>query len=155
MACHFPLPGIFPTQGLNPCLLHCRQILYHLRHQGRLLYREMLSNLPFTFKNIKPPSKGLMPALLYSEPLTPQQATVDPCLCQRLLDTHRQVWPSLLWGHCSFLLDPGAHEVLFVPSNSLFLQSCGSSVIKSHWPPKSNFLGVFSPFARSPGWGIC
>ena len=28
------LQGIFPTQGLNPGLLHCRQILYQLRHQG-------------------------------------------------------------------------------------------------------------------------
>ena len=26
------LQGIFPTQGLNPGLLHCRQILYHLSH---------------------------------------------------------------------------------------------------------------------------
>ena len=26
--------GIFPTQGLNLGLLHCRQILYHLSHQG-------------------------------------------------------------------------------------------------------------------------
>ena len=26
--------GIFPTQGLNPGLLHCRQVLYHLNHQG-------------------------------------------------------------------------------------------------------------------------
>ena len=26
--------GIFLTQGLNPVLLHCRQIPYHLRHQG-------------------------------------------------------------------------------------------------------------------------
>ena len=26
--------GIFLTQGLNPGLLHCRQILYHLSHQG-------------------------------------------------------------------------------------------------------------------------
>ena len=25
-----PDPGIFPTQGSNPGLLHCRQILYHL-----------------------------------------------------------------------------------------------------------------------------
>ena len=25
--------GIFPTQGSNPCLLHCRWILYHLSHQ--------------------------------------------------------------------------------------------------------------------------
>ena len=30
MGCHFLLQGIFPTQGLNPCLLHCRQMLYHL-----------------------------------------------------------------------------------------------------------------------------
>ena len=26
--------GIFQTQGLNLGLLHCRQILYHLNHQG-------------------------------------------------------------------------------------------------------------------------
>ena len=50
----------------------------------------------------------------------PQQATDDPHLCQRLLDTHRQVWVSLLWGHCSFLLGPGAHKVLFLPSKSMF-----------------------------------
>ena len=30
----FPSPGIFPTQGSNPGLLHCRQILYHQSHQG-------------------------------------------------------------------------------------------------------------------------
>ena len=29
---HSLLQGIFPTQGLNPGLLHCRQILYRLRH---------------------------------------------------------------------------------------------------------------------------
>ena len=34
VGCHFLLPGIFPTQGLNPGLPHCRQILYRLSHQG-------------------------------------------------------------------------------------------------------------------------
>ena len=29
-----PLQGVFPTQGLNPGLPHCRQILYQLSHQG-------------------------------------------------------------------------------------------------------------------------
>ena len=33
MGCHFLLQGIFPAQGLNPGLLHCRQILYCLSHQ--------------------------------------------------------------------------------------------------------------------------
>ena len=28
------LQGIFPTQGSNPGLLHCRQILYQLNHKG-------------------------------------------------------------------------------------------------------------------------
>ena len=32
--CHFLLQGIFPTQELNPDLLHCRQTLYCLSHQG-------------------------------------------------------------------------------------------------------------------------
>ena len=31
---HALLQGIFPTQGLNLGLPHCRQILYHLSHQG-------------------------------------------------------------------------------------------------------------------------
>ena len=34
VGCQSLLQGIFPTQGLNPCLLHCRQILYRLSHQG-------------------------------------------------------------------------------------------------------------------------
>jgi len=28
------LQGIFPTQGLNPDLQHCGQILYQLNHKG-------------------------------------------------------------------------------------------------------------------------
>ena len=68
-----------------------------------------------------------MHAQVHSVPPTLQQATADPHFLQRLLDTHRQVWVSHLWGHCSFLLGPGAHKVLFVPSKSLFSQSCVSS----------------------------
>ena len=39
---------------------------------------------------------------------------------------------SLLWGHCSFPLGPSAHKFLFVPSKSLFPQSCvhsGSAMV--------------------------
>jgi len=35
VGCHSLLQGIFPTQGLNPSLLHCRQISYPMSHQGR------------------------------------------------------------------------------------------------------------------------
>ena len=34
VGCHALLQGFFPTQGSNPGLLHCRQILYQLSHQG-------------------------------------------------------------------------------------------------------------------------
>ena len=34
MGCHALLQRIFPTQGLNPGVLNCRQILHHLSHQG-------------------------------------------------------------------------------------------------------------------------
>ena len=34
VGCHALLQGIFPTLGLNPSLLHCGWILYHLNHQG-------------------------------------------------------------------------------------------------------------------------
>ena len=34
VGCHALLQGVFPTQGLNPDLPHCRQILYRLSHQG-------------------------------------------------------------------------------------------------------------------------
>ena len=34
VGCHFLLQGIFPTQGLNPGLSHCRRTLYYLSHQG-------------------------------------------------------------------------------------------------------------------------
>ena len=34
VGCHSLFQGIFPTWGLNPGFLHCRQILYHLSHQG-------------------------------------------------------------------------------------------------------------------------
>ena len=48
-------------------------------------------------------------------------------LLQRPLDTHGQVWVSLLWVHCSFLLGPGVYKVLFLPSRNLYPQSCVSS----------------------------
>ena len=68
--------------------------------------------------------KDPMHVLLHSVPPTLQQATADPHLHWKLLDTYRQVWVSLLWGHCSFLLGPGARNVLFVPATSVFPVLC-------------------------------
>jgi len=41
------LQGIFPTQGLNPGLPRCWQILYHLSHKGSLRILEWVAS-PFS-----------------------------------------------------------------------------------------------------------
>ena len=40
VGCHFLLQRIFPTQGSNLGLPHCRQTLYHLSHQGSQLKKK-------------------------------------------------------------------------------------------------------------------
>ena len=40
VACHALLQAIFPTQGSNPGLSHCRQILYQLSHKNLLIQQE-------------------------------------------------------------------------------------------------------------------
>ena len=48
----FPSPGIFLTQGWNLGLLHHRQMLYHLSHQGSNIY----ISEPLKSHSVKPPS---------------------------------------------------------------------------------------------------
>ena len=73
--------------------------------------------------NGKLPQKDLYqhvtpPRMLQSVPLTLRQATVNPRLCQRLPNTHRQVWLKSLVGSLLLSLDPGTHKVLLVPSEN-------------------------------------
>ena len=92
---------------------------------------------------------------------TRQQATADPHLCQRLLDTHRQVWVSLFGGRCSFVLGPDVHKVLCVPSKSLFPQSCvcfgGSMVGLKATSSKRTYAmpRATAPRAPAPAAGHC
>ena len=59
--------------------------------------------------------------------------TQCPRPCSRPPPTHASTegpghsWVILLWGPSSIFLGPGADKVLFVPSKSLFPQSCVSS----------------------------
>ena len=85
----------------------------------------------------------------------------------RFLDTHRKVWVSLLWGHCSFLLGPGAHKVLFVPPRVYFSVLCMlwqlyggvnvplSSVKKTIFAWKPAFLQDSCQSFYGPGHSLC
>ena len=72
-----------------------------------------------------------MRVLLHSLSPTLQKATTDTRLHWRLLDTSGQVWVSLLWGHCSFLLGPGAQGSVcgLQEPISQFCVSSGSSMV--------------------------
>ena len=50
------LQGIFPTQGSNPGLLHCSQILYQLSHKGRPRILEWVA-YPFSSRSSRPRSQ--------------------------------------------------------------------------------------------------
>ena len=68
MGCHAFLQGIFPTQGSNPGLLHCRWILYQLSHQGSPVqilntlktHLSTVQILEGQFHLLQPPEKGRM-----------------------------------------------------------------------------------------------
>ena len=56
------LQGIFPTQGSNPGLLHCRQILYQLSHKGSPRTLEWVA-YPFSSGSFRPRIELGSPAL--------------------------------------------------------------------------------------------
>ena len=53
--CHFHLQGVFPTQGSNLGLLHCRQTLYYLSHCTNYILPyvkpKTVDSTEFTFKS--------------------------------------------------------------------------------------------------------
>ena len=56
------LQGIFPTQGSNPGLPHCRQILYHQSHKGSSRILECVA-YPFSSRPSQPRNQTASPAL--------------------------------------------------------------------------------------------
>ena len=86
-------------------------------------------------------------------------AAARACPRDKPLPTHASTTdPQTLTGRSdsvSFSLVHCTHKVLLMSSKSFcFPLSCGSSVIKSHCPSKSDFLGILSFFAGFPSWEI-
>ena len=59
---HIPSPGICPTQGSNPGLPRCRQILYQLSHKGSPRILEWVA-YPFSSRSSDPGIEPGSPAL--------------------------------------------------------------------------------------------
>ena len=107
VGCYFLLQGIFPTQGSNMGLLHCRQILYLLNYKGSSL----LCLPPAEFPNPKTElmSLALQADSLLSEPTGKPKASrgngIPAELFQILKDDAvkvlhsvcQQIWKSQQW----------------------------------------------------------
>ena len=93
VGCHFLYQEIFPAQGLNPRVLHCRQILYHWATREAQLWaactdQEVLVELALQFSGsqfgeISVPSGGVDSLPLSSWVLAPH-------LCMQLPQTREQ-----------------------------------------------------------------
>ena len=63
VGCHALFQEIFPTQGRNPGLLHCGQMLYRLRHQGIPLFLFQFSSVTQSCLTLCDPMNCSMPGL--------------------------------------------------------------------------------------------
>ena len=98
VGCHFFLQGISSIQGSNLDLLHCRQILYCLSHQGRL-------NLRLGFEKSGP----FHPAFCFSQAQSLHLQTDTPSSPQGLLSQNLgRVLPLWSGGEDSTLSIQGA-----------------------------------------------
>ena len=78
------LQGIFPTQGLNPGLSLCKQILYQLSHKGILFILSQTSDSTF----------------LYFKKMAEVRRPGRTFVSRR----HRRVLPRMTWFPCSLIV---------------------------------------------------
>ena len=112
------LQGIFPTQGLNPGLPHCRRILDWLSHKGSLRILEWVA-YPFS-----------------RESSWPRNQTRFSCIAGRFFTN----WAtrcnlSIIWLLTSVSLKSGCCIRLFLRSMPVF-KVCFKLKILKHFPPQ-------------------
>ena len=87
MGCYVLLQGIFPTQGLNPSLLHllhCKQTLYPLSHLGS----------PFSVLNISQNTTFSITIKLYKKPIIQELSFYYPNF--RYVKTDSELIPKVI-----------------------------------------------------------
>ena len=79
------LQGIFPTQGSNPGLPHCRQILIHPSHKGSLRIFHSQGHLyPHRLKHLPAMRETWVRSLGWKDPLEKEMETHSSILAWRI-----------------------------------------------------------------------
>ena len=104
VGCHFLLQGIFPIQGSNPGLLHCRQILYSLSHQGSPCFHTEVK-----WKSLSRVWLFLQPHVLYTawNSPCPNTGVGSHSLLQEIFPTQ---WSNPGLPHCRWTLYQLSHQ---------------------------------------------
>ena len=77
VGCRVLFQGIFPTQGSNPGLLHCKRILYQLSHQGSL---RILNQVAYPFsRDLPDPGVKLGSPAFQADSLPAELPGKPPC----------------------------------------------------------------------------
>ena len=117
------LQGVFPTQGLNPGLPHCRRILYHLRHQGN--------------------SNGIQ--------LEPTFCFIDSCFFQLIFSWWKGWHGSSLKSHLSFIIIFNKNRWSFTISDNMHKHH--EEIKNYRHPsslPEVSLIWMLIPFLRAP-----
>ena len=129
MGSHSLLQGIFPTQRPSLCLLHCRQILYHLSHQRR--------HVPDTFSSVQLLSR----VRLFATPWTAaRQASLSIANSWSLLKLMSM--ESIMASNHLILCHPLLLPLSIFPSIRVF---SNESVLLIRWPKYWSFSFNISP----------
>ena len=142
MGCPFLLQEIFPTQGLNPGLPHCRQTLYRLSHQGEGLF-DVIFVFAMTFLvNMLFSRQGVCSSLRphgqqHSGPVTDSRSSLKPMSITSVRPSNHLVLCRPL------LLPPSTFPSLRVFSSE--------SALLIRWPKRWSFSFSISPSNKYSG----
>ena len=142
VGCHALLQGIFPTQGWNPGLPHCKQILYLLSHQGCPRILEWVGSLSLLQRNF--PTQELNWGLLHCRLILYQLGCILikilvpylACCSVAKLCVFETSWTAALQACLSFTVSLNLLKLMsvesLIPSNHLILcrpfSSCSQSL---------------------------
>ena len=127
VGCHALLQGIFPMQGSNPGLLHCREILYYLSHQGSpYIYMTHILHGTHMYKNTVVPTDCMQHTSL------PCHFSVSQNLL-KLMSIESMMPSNHLLLCCPLLLLPSIFPGIRVFSNELTLHQAAKVLELQHW----------------------
>ena len=117
VGCHALPQGIFPTQGLNPGLPHCREVIYQLSHQGS---PELLEWVAYSFSRgnvlirnwtrVSCISGGLFTRWATREALVLTQSCPNRHFCERFLYSDLIMTIYILFTKCITLNEQNVHS---------------------------------------------